>query len=276
MSSEQVDAAARRHGPRAQRIQAVDRAAELLKSVAAAESPPTAAELAQRCGINRTTAWRMLATLEDHGLVERDPSQRYGIGYGAVALAQSRSGSAALVRIAHPTLEQLANETGETVNLSVARHHAVVAIDQIDPPDAALLLNYLTKRMPLHCTSNGKVVLASLSDAQLDAALAAPLEQQTSQTITDPQRLRAIVTEVRRDGYAITIGELDIGINGVSAGVVDDQSALVAIISVSAPAHRLPEERLHLAVPAIQRAAAAIQRRLGDLRCPARHPPRIR
>lgn len=257
-------AAEARPRPRAQRIQAVDRAVELLKSVATADTPPTAAELAQRCGVNRTTAWRLLATLEDHGLVERDRSQRYAIGYETVALAQSNSGSAALVRIARPALERLAEETGETVNLSVARRNAVVAIDQIDPADADLLLNYLTKPLPLHCTSNGKVVLASLSAAQLDAVLAAPLDRRTPQTVVDPARLRESVAEVRRNGYAITVGELNPGINGVSSGVVDDQGKLAAIISVSAPAHRLPEERLHAAVPAIERAVTAIQRRLGD------------
>ncbi len=70
----------------AQRIQAVDRAVALLKSVAASATPPTVLELARECGINRSTAWRLLRTLEHHGFVDRDPiTQRYTVGYGAVS-----------------------------------------------------------------------------------------------------------------------------------------------------------------------------------------------
>ena len=75
-------------GAGTQRIQAVDRAVALLKSVAGATTPPTALELAQACGINRSTAWRLLRTLEYHGLVDRDEiTQRYSVGYGTIAVA---------------------------------------------------------------------------------------------------------------------------------------------------------------------------------------------
>ena len=73
-----------------QRIQAVDRAIVLLKAVAASTTPPTVLELARRCGINRATAWRLLRTLEHHGLVDRDVvTQRYMVGYGATVIASA-------------------------------------------------------------------------------------------------------------------------------------------------------------------------------------------
>jgi len=266
MSSESGKPRAAQGGSRAQRIQAVDRAVQLLRAVAAADTAPTAAELAQQSGVNRSTAWRLLATLEDHGLVERDSGQGYSIGYGAVALAQCRSGSAALVRVARPALDRLAEDTQETVNVSVATRDAVVAIDQRDPQDALLRLDYLTRPLPLHCTSNGKIVLSSMPGDQVDAILAGPLEAVTPKTVVNPERLRAIVERVRREGYATNEGELDLGVNGVSVGVHGDQRKLVAILSVSAPAHRLPSERLRQVVPQLERAAADIERRLGDTR----------
>jgi DNA-binding IclR family transcriptional regulator len=249
-------------GPASQRIQAVDRAIELLKAVAGAAQPVTAAELAQMCGLNRTTAWRLLATLEMQGMVERDPAQRYGVGYAAVALSRSPSGSAALVRVARPALERLADETGNTVTLSVARREGVRAIDQIDPPDATLVLSYLTQALPVNATSTGKLLLASLSDDELDDLLVAPLEKRTAATITDPVSLREIVHQVRRDGYAVTIGELEIGVNGVAVGVLDGHDRLVAMLSVSDTEHRLPPQRLESYVPAMRDAAQVIQRRL--------------
>src|ERR1700733_2807898 len=95
-----------------QRIQAVDRAIVLLKAVAASTTPPTVLELARRCGINRATAWRLLRTLEHHGLVDRDVvTQRYTVGYGATVIASAVTDDA-LVRRARPPLPALARRTG--------------------------------------------------------------------------------------------------------------------------------------------------------------------
>src|SRR2546423_9988927 len=102
-------------------IQSVDRAAALLKAVANSRQPVTVVELAAQCGLNRSTAWRLLATLASQGLVDRDPvTQRYSVGYAIFQLAAAGDHDA-FVRRAHPVLEQLANDTGETVNLAVAK-----------------------------------------------------------------------------------------------------------------------------------------------------------
>ena len=95
-----------------QRIQAVDRAVVLLKAVANSTTPPTALELAQATGINRSTAWRLLRTLEYHGLLDRDAiTQRYTMGYGAIPIAAAVTDDA-LVRRVRPLLEKLAVRTG--------------------------------------------------------------------------------------------------------------------------------------------------------------------
>src|SRR4051812_23492871 len=92
----------------AQRVQSVERAAELLKALGEHGAPASVFDLADRCGLNRSTAWRILATLEDRGLVERDPvTSRYSVGYALVALAAS-AGHEPLVRRAHPHLRALA------------------------------------------------------------------------------------------------------------------------------------------------------------------------
>src|ERR1700751_5976905 len=91
-----------------QRIQAVDRAMVLLKAVAASSTPPTVLELARRCGINRATAWRLLRTLEHHGLVDRDSvTQRYTVGYAALSVAAAVTDDA-LVRRGRPLIGELA------------------------------------------------------------------------------------------------------------------------------------------------------------------------
>src|ERR1700751_3209432 len=104
-----------------QRIQAVDRAMVLLKAVAASSTPPTVLELARRCGINRATAWRLLRTLEHHGLVDRDAvKQRYTVGSGETVVGWAEPDDARTRRV-RPLLGDLCLRTGEAVTLAVAR-----------------------------------------------------------------------------------------------------------------------------------------------------------
>ena len=155
-----------------QRIQAVDRAIVLLKAVAASTTPPTVLELARRCGINRATAWRLLRTLEHHGLVDRDTvTQRYTVGYGATVVASAVTDDA-LVRRVRPLLTDLCLRTGEVVTLAVARRFNLVYADQVEPPNM-MAPNWLDKPAPLHATSGGKAFLAWLGRDERDAILPA-------------------------------------------------------------------------------------------------------
>ena len=110
-------------------VQSVDRALQLLAAaVAAAPRGETATELASRCGINRATAWRLLATLEAHGLVERDPStNRYMIGLALIRMSAA-AGYDGLVRRTRPVLERVSAQTGETADLAVAGVHGVTYV----------------------------------------------------------------------------------------------------------------------------------------------------
>jgi len=140
-------------------VQAVERAVDLLKAVAAAEHPSTAWELASACSLNRTTAWRLLATLEHTGLVERDPlTGRFRVGYTAIQVAAAADHDA-LARRVRPILERYAAETGESVTLAAARRFSLVYVDQVDPPGVPWP-NWLGRSLPLHATSSGKVFLA--------------------------------------------------------------------------------------------------------------------
>src|SRR5262245_66456278 len=107
--------------PRAKTIQSVDRAASLIKAIADAPHSPTVNELASACGLNRSTAWRLLATLDSHGLIERDPiSQRYSLGYAFLRIAAGAD-VGPLVRRGRPVIERLPRRTGEGRKLAVPR-----------------------------------------------------------------------------------------------------------------------------------------------------------
>ena len=232
------------HAVQAQRIQAVDRAVALLKSVAASATPPTVLELARECGINRSTAWRLLRTLEHHGLVDRDPiTQRYTVGYGAISVAAAVTDDA-LVRRVRPLLARLAEATGESVTLAVAKRFNLVYVDQVDPPNL-MVPNWTDKPLPLHATSGGKAFLAWLGPDERDAILPRELPRYTAHTITDRDQLDRELAEVRKVGYALCTREYEEFSSGASAAVLNTRQSPIAVVNVWGPAPRNPLRRLH-------------------------------
>ena len=228
---------------RARTIQSVDRAAALLKAIADSAQPPTVIELATMTGLNRSTAWRLLSTLDAHGLVERDPvSQRYSVGYAILRIAASAEHDS-IVRRARPVLEQLALDTGEAVNLALAKGLHLVYVDQVDPPQI-LAPNWLGRRVPLHATSSGKAFLAYLAPAERDGLLGDSLERFTKTTLTDRRVLERQLDTARSAGYAMSSGELEESLFGASSAVLSEQGRPLAIVSVWGPEQRVPEARL--------------------------------
>jgi DNA-binding IclR family transcriptional regulator len=240
------------------RIQSIDRAVELLEAVAAAREPETAPALADAAGLNRSTAWRILATLEHHGLVERDrDTNRYRLGFAVLRLAAT-AGHEPLVRLAHPTLRRLADATGETVNLAIARRLELVYADQVQPR-RVMAPNWLGHTVPLHATSTGKAFLAALPEDELEHLPA--LERFTDTTICDPQALRAELATVRERGFAVSHGELEPALWGVSAAAVDASGRPAAVLSVWGVESRVRERLGELGI-ATADAARALQARL--------------
>jgi DNA-binding IclR family transcriptional regulator len=246
----------------AQRIQAVDRAIALLKSVAASATPPTVLELARDCGINRSTAWRLLRTLEHHGLVDRDPiTQRYTVGYGAVTVAAVVTDDA-LVRLVRPLLATLADQTGESVTLAVAKRFNLVYVDQVDPPRVAVP-SWLGRPLPLHATSGGKAFLAWLRPDERDAILPRELASYTDRTVTERDRLERELAEVRQAGYAICDREYEEFSSGASAVVLNARQYPMAVINVWGPAPRNPVRRLREIGREAARTAGEIRTLIG-------------
>src|SRR3954452_11944757 len=214
----------------AQRVQSVARAAELLKAIGEHEGPARVFYLADRCGLNRSTAWRILATLEESGLVKREAATgRYAVGYALVALA-SGAGHEPLVRRAHPHLRALADACAETASLAVPRALQLVYVDQVQAPHV-MAANWLGRPTPLHATSTGKAFLAWLGSKELAAALPGRPQRFTDTTITTRAALRTELADVRARGYAVSRGELEPALWGVSAPVLD-AGRPVAILSV--------------------------------------------
>lgn len=225
------------------RVQSVDRAVALLNAVSAS-SPAgrPAAELAAHCDLNRATAWRLLATLEHHGLIERDPvTNRYAIGF-AVSRMAATAGVDVLVRRAHDVLERLSRQTNETANLAVVQRLGLTYVDEVVPP-VVLSAHWLGRQVPIHATSAGKAFLAWLSEDEVDAMFASPLPEYTATTRTDRDTLRTELAEIREQGYSVSVGELEPEVYGVAAPVLDSRRRPFAVVSIWGPRDRVPESR---------------------------------
>jgi DNA-binding IclR family transcriptional regulator len=254
--AERATAAESRRGP-AQSVQAVDRALELLAAVAASDDAPTVAQLATRCGLNRSTAWRLLATLEAHGMVERaTAASGYRVGYGALRLGAAAD-IASVVRRVRPELESLSARTGETVSLAVVKSVSLVYVDHVSVSGPAFQ-PWVQERISLHSTSSGKAFLAWLSDAERTGALPERLERFTEQTITDRALLQAELDEARRVGYARCSGEDAAFTNGVSAAALDSRRRPIAVVNVWGPERRIPVDRFPELGAAVVESAARV------------------
>ncbi|MGN6796321.1 MAG: IclR family transcriptional regulator [Streptosporangiaceae bacterium] len=249
------------------RVQSVQRAIALLDAIAAAvPAGQTVAELALACGINRATAWRLLATLEEQALVTRDPAtSRYQIGYTVARLAAA-AGVDGVVRRAHHVLERVCAQTGEAASLALASRSELVYVDEVTPP-SVLTVNWLARPVPLHATSTGKAWLAWLPEPEARGVLGPALEGFTDATVTDVERLFYEFAEIRRHGYAVSAGELEPALFGVSAPVLSRGSALPeprAVFSIWGPAARVPQSRLEALGAVAIDAAAAVATSLRD------------
>ena len=248
------------------KVQSLDRALEILRLLGS-EPEMRVTDLARRLEVHKSTVFRLLSTLQEHGLVEQNPTtEKYRLGYGLVRLAGAVVAELDLARAARSVLEELAVRTGETVNLAILQGDQVVNIDQIAAPNLVVNVNWVGKQTPLHATSNGKVLLAYLSEDERRRLLDRSLPRLTPRTITDPRILEKQLHRVLTDGYAFTLEELELGLNAVAAPVYAADGRVQAAVSVAGPSYRVTPQRLSDLGEMTKDAAAAISRRMGYIR----------
>ena len=224
--------------------QAIDRAVSLVATVVKADEPLTFPELHAESGLAKSTASRLLAALERTELLERNGDGAYVAGPLFWLYATRHDPWDELVRIAGPTMEQIGDDTRETVNLSVTRGDRVVQVAQVDSSYMLGTKDWTQADVPVHASALGKVMAAygTIELAVLDGR-GGPLERITPNTITDPHALRRELATVVRNGWASTIDELEIGLTGVAVPVHGVDGEVVAALGVSGPNTRL-EDRI--------------------------------
>ena len=246
-------------------LSTVRNAARLLKVFRSREADLGVSELARRLGLGKSTVHRMLTTLVAEGLIEQNPrTGGYRLGIVMFELGQAVRVHMDLHAAVGPVLGELRAQTGESSQVGVLDGHEVVYVDRMESAHSLRLFTETGRRVPVHCTSSGKVLLAYLPEARRQAVLrAAPLDALTPHTITDRSQLAAELDRVRRRGWAEAVNEREVGVASIAAPVRDISGEVVAAISIGVPLARCSVMALRRLAPVIMEAAEAASRRLG-------------
>lgn len=241
-------------------VRSVERALAILDLLG--QGPKTGAEVARALRVHRSTALRLLATLERHSFVERDlRTARYRLGRRLAQLASEVSVEFDLRQVARPVCERLAADSGETATFELLIDDAIVPIEQATASSSVVTINWIGRRYPAHCTASGKAFLAFGPSSIRERLLSRPLVRVTTRSVTDLRALERQLDQIRQSGVARTHEELEIGLDAIAAPVFGADGVIVAALDVSGPSHRL-RERADLERMTAD-AAAQLSRKLG-------------
>jgi len=238
-------------------VQVISRAISMLWVLRDHPEGLSLSQLAKETGLARSTVHRIISTLEAERFVASvGPNGKVRLGLGLASLGSAVSTD--LRRELRPYLEGLSLEIDETVDLAVLDKDKALFIDQIAAPQRLQAVSGIGVTFPLHCTANGKAMLALLPEGQLMPLIPGKLPAYTPKTKTLRAELLAELDAVRKSGLAFDREEHNIGICAIGSAF-RDPSGTIAAISIPVPSIRFygNEERFALAV---EKTASAIRR----------------
>ncbi|MGB9553237.1 MAG: IclR family transcriptional regulator [bacterium] len=241
-------------------VQSVDRALQILEVIAESKQELGLVEISRKVFLEPSTAYRLLKTLEARRLIKQDPrTNKYSLGYRAFEIGNSIPFLVYLRSIARGPLEALRDRAGETVNIAIRDGWEAIYVEQI-PAQAYTLrvISEVGRRIPLHATAVGKILLSGMNEQELEKFLKHPLKPYTARTITDPEILSAHLKEVRKRNWALDIEEFEFGACCIATSIKNPEEEIVAAISLSGPLIRFGEERVSFFLPLLIDTALTI------------------
>jgi DNA-binding IclR family transcriptional regulator len=236
---------------------------EILQFIADAPRPPSLTDILEASDLTRPTLYRVLSALEAELLIVQRPEKRYSLGTRLISLARNALANNDIRQIARVDLERLGDETGETVHLAIPSGTQMMIIDKIESREAVRMASIVGVLVPFHTTGVGKAFLAGLKPQKLsDLINRLPMEQVTSFTTTDPDKLRQKIATAQKDGFVVDDQENENGIVCYGAPILNARGEPVASVSVSTPSFRLNETRTYYIDPLLI-CAKAISDKLG-------------
>ncbi|SHF54892.1 transcriptional regulator, IclR family [Desulforamulus putei DSM 12395] len=248
-------------------IQSVDRAISILEVLEKSLEPLGVTEISNRLDLHKSTTFGLLNTLESKGLVYQEPENgKYKLGLRLLQLGEQVHQRMNLRQQAHPFLKRLVDEFKETVHLVLKVEDDYVYIDKVDGPQAIRMYSQIGKRALMHCTGVGKSILAFLPEDERERILAKlELKSFTPSTITNIDKLRIHLKEIKKQGYSIDDEEIEMGLRCVAAPVLNHRGEAIAAISIAGPSTRMTYERIQELIQPIKETALSISKSIGYL-----------
>ncbi len=243
-------------------VQTVDKALELLEAVAEAEHSVSLPSLAAKTGLSRNKAFRILATLCEKGLVERDvDTGAYRVGVNSVPLAQKLLQSSSIVALAHPVLEELARRHDEAVYMTVIKDDEVLFLNMVDCERQVKAAPFVGRKFPFFTNAAGKVMKALDSRDLLERLCK---KRGRSAGVPDLAALETELQQIRSTGVAVDDGGLGEGISSVAVAIRDYAGKVVGAITMLGPSVRMFADRLeNEIIPSMLEGAQMLSGKLG-------------
>ena len=236
---------------------------QILTMIAERDEGLTLSEVSRLSGVPKATAHRLTNVLLECGMIRSGPKDRYLVGPQCLILGNRFLNGLDLRQEAQDLLRELARDTMETCHLGIKEGTRIVYIEKVESPHAVRMYSRVGATNPVHSTALGRAILAYCGEDTVEAVIDSGLECRTPNTITDPNRFRANLAEIKERGFAVDDVENEEGIRCVAAPVFDHSGDVVAGISVSGPEQRITKDRLNDLGIKVVEAAFALSQRLG-------------
>lgn len=240
-------------------VRAVERAVRILASLDDGHPERSLAEIARVTELPKSTAYRILVTLDSCGFVEQThDGERYRLGLRMASLGLTALRRLSIRRQALPLMRDLVERFEETCCLGIFDRGTVLDIEVVHSDHVLNIASKVGGRLPAHCTASGKALLAFMSPPVVKSVLELPLTACTENTITSISELHKELELVRRKGYAVDEEENELGVRAVAAPISDMEGNVVAEISMPGPTSRLTPDRIPAIAQALVEAASTI------------------
>ncbi|WP_024821520.1 IclR family transcriptional regulator [Aminobacterium mobile] len=245
------------------KVLVLQKAISILEDLSDRSEPAGLTEIAKATGLSKTTAYRILSTLQDSNVLLKNSRGRYQIGPAVVKWSAAYNRRSGLLEMSRNILEGMRDYSGETIHLFVFENGRAYYLEKLESPSPLVMRSQVGVELPLYSTAGGKAILFALPSNQLDDYLAKNvLERRTPNTITDPDRLKELLKQYKSLGYSEEIQENEEGIRCVAAPVVDGNGYPIGAVSVSAPAYRFDDKKASVVGRKLAQETAKISLRI--------------
>lgn len=247
------------------RLSSVANAILLMKSFSDERSEIGITTLAEHLGLAKSTVHRLASTLVEAGMLEQNKETgKYHLGLAVFELGSLVRRKIDISFEAKPWLMTLREQTGETVDLSILDHGGVVCVNFLESQKVNRISSGIGLRKPIHCTAQGKALIAFQPMEIIERIITAKLERRTPRTMMKSAVLLDEFAKIRARGYATDDEEYETGVRGIAAPIRDDNGNSVAAVGVTGPTQRLTKAGLLALTENVTAAAQAISQRLGN------------